>query len=148
MLGEVTREYVEFVGPPYAVDPLEDQLVGQARARGVNCQILMAASGPDDSLARRLEGYRRQGAEVRGLPVLPMKLAVFDARAGLVAMVDPVVTRPSWTAVVFEHPGMAEAMMNLFRQYWQQATEPGLAAAAARPLAEAIGTMIHAEGHG
>ena len=124
MLGEVTREYVEFVGPPYAVDPLEDRLVGQARARGVNCQILVAASetfsGNDENVAERLEGYRRQGAEVRTLPVLPMKLAIFDGRAGLVALLDPVVTRPSWTAVVFEHAGMAEAMVNLFRQYWQQ----------------------------
>ncbi len=129
MLGEVTREYVEFVGPPYAVDPLEDELVGQARARGVNCQILMAGSGGDQNLTNRLEGYRRQGAEVRMLPVLPMKLAIFDGRTGLVAMLDPVVTKPSWTAVVFEHPGMAEAMVNLFRQYWQQGIDPGSHAA-------------------
>jgi hypothetical protein len=50
--------------------------------------------------------------------------------------------------VVFEHPGMAEAMVNLFRQYWQQASEPGIGPAAARPLAEAITSMAqHADGH-
>ncbi len=123
MLGDVAREYVEFVGPPYAVDPLEDRLVGQARSRGVHCQVLVA-SGVGDHLAERLDGYQRQGVEVRALSVLPMKLAIFDGRAGLVALLDPVVTRPTWTAVVFEHAGMAEAMMNLFRQYWHQATDP------------------------
>lgn len=145
MLGEVSREYVEFVGPPYAVDPLDDRLVGQARKRGVSCQILVAASetltGSGENVAERLEGYRRQGAEVRTLPVLPMKLAIFDGRAGLVAMLDPVVTRPSWTAVVFEHAGMAEAMVNLFRQYWQQGQEP--TAAPKVPLvAEAIAAAL------
>ena len=144
MLGEVTREYVEFVGPPYAVDPLEDRLVGQARARGVSCQILVATPeyGTGENVAERLDGYRRQGAEVRTLPTLPMKLAIFDGRAGLVAMLDPVVTRPSWTAVVFEHPGMAEAMTNLFRQYWQQGTEP---VADARRLIEAVPASPAAE---
>ena len=127
MLGEVTREYVEFVGPPYAVDALDEDLVGQARSRGVHCQLLVAANGADEQLGKRLEGYRRQGAEVRSLPVLPMKLAIFDGRSGLFAMLDPVVTRPSWTAVVFEHAGMAGAMVNLFRQYWNQAPSTGIA---------------------
>ncbi len=147
MLSDVTREYVEFVGPPYAVDPLEDQLVGQARARGVTCQILAAASVTEgeshEGLTLRIEGYRRQGADVRTLPALPMKLAIFDGRAGLVAMLDPVVTRPSWTAVVFEHPGMAEAMLNLFRQYWQQASDSSPAA----PFAASHSLSASADGH-
>ncbi|MBY0503215.1 MAG: TrmB family transcriptional regulator [Bryobacteraceae bacterium] len=144
MLSEVTREYVEFAGPPYAVDPLEDDLLGEARARGVNCQILVAANGADEHLTRRLEGYRRQGAEVRALPVLPMKLAIFDGRAGLFAMLDPVVTRPTWTAVVFEHAAMAGAMGNLFRQYWQQAPEARVLA----PFSEGIPALAGADGRG
>ena len=32
-----------------------------------------------------------------------MKLAVFDGQRGLLALLDPVITRPTWTAVVFEH---------------------------------------------
>lgn len=120
MLGEVSREYVEFAGPPYAVDPLKEELVSQARARGVRCQLLVAGHG-DEQLDQRLHDYGTLGAEVRTLPTLPMKLAIFDERSGLFAMLDPVVTRPTWTAVVFEHAGMATAMMNLFRQYWDQA---------------------------
>jgi len=120
MLSEVTQEYVEFVGPPYAIDPMDDDLVGQARARGVQCQILVASAG-DEELSPRMAHYQAQGAQVRNLPLLPMKLAIFDGRIGLFAMLDPVVTRPSWTAVVFSHAGMAGAMLNLFRQYWNQA---------------------------
>ena len=47
-----------------------------------------------------------------------MKLALFDGKCGLVALLDPVVTRPSWTSVVFEHQGFAEAMAGLFDSYW------------------------------
>jgi HTH-type transcriptional regulator, sugar sensing transcriptional regulator len=38
-----------------------------------------------------------------------------------VALLDPVRTRPSWTAVVFEHEGFAEAMAGLFESYWCRA---------------------------
>ncbi len=142
MLSEVAQEYVEFVGPPYAIDPLDDELVGHARARGVQCQILVAPAG-DEDLSRRMARYRDQGADVRTLPVLPMKLAIFDGRIGLFAMLDPVVTRPSWTAVVFDHSGMAGAMLNLFRQYWNQAqpADPAL------PLGEARSAQVGVDGH-
>jgi HTH-type transcriptional regulator, sugar sensing transcriptional regulator len=31
------------------------------------------------------------------------------------------LTKPSWTAVVFEHEGFAEAMSGLFESYWSRA---------------------------
>ena len=37
------------------------------------------------------------------------------------AMLDPVITKPTWTAIVFEHQGMGEAMQGLFDNYWKQA---------------------------
>ena len=42
------------------------------------------------------------------------------AQRGLVALLDPVITRPTWTAVVFEHAGMGEAMKGLFENYWRR----------------------------
>jgi hypothetical protein len=38
-------------------------------------------------------------------------------------LLDPVLTRPSWTAVIFEHDGFAEAMAGLFETYWSRAAE-------------------------
>jgi len=37
-----------------------------------------------------------------------------------VALLDPVITRPTWTAIVFEHAGMGEAMTGLFESYWRR----------------------------
>ena len=50
-----------------------------------------------------------------------MKMAVLDGRQGLIALLDPVITKPTWTSVVFDHAGMAEAMKGLFEDYWRRA---------------------------
>lgn len=121
MLSEVEREYLEFSRPPYAVDPLDEQLVKQARLRGVTCRLLIEAGSLDEAHRQRLQEYAAAGVEVRQADSLPMKLAIFDGRRGMLALLDPVITKPTWTAVVFEHDGMGEAMKGLFENYWRRA---------------------------
>jgi HTH-type transcriptional regulator, sugar sensing transcriptional regulator len=57
---------------------------------------------------------------VRLAESLPMKLALFDARDGMIALLDPVITRPTWTSVVFHHEGMGQAMKGLFEDTWRR----------------------------
>ena len=52
-----------------------------------------------------------------------MKLALFDGQLGMIALLDPVITKPSWTALMFEHLGFAEAMKGLFDDHWRRAIE-------------------------
>ncbi len=120
MLSEVKSEYLEFSRPPYAVDPLDEKLVKQARLGGVACRLLLESSSLDDAHRQRLEEYAASGVEVRQAESLPMKLAVFDVRQGMIALLDPVITRPTWTAVVFNHEGMGEAMRGLFEDHWRR----------------------------
>jgi sugar-specific transcriptional regulator TrmB len=121
MLAEVQTEYLEFSRPPYAVDPLDEQLVKQARIRGVRCRLLLAAGTLDDEHRQRLEEYQQAGVEIRVAESLPMKLALFDCRQGMIALLDPVITRPAWTAVIFDHTGLSEAMKGLFEDHWRRA---------------------------
>ena len=121
MLSAVEKEYVEFSRPPYAVDPLDEQMVKQAAQRGVRCRILLESGALDDAHRERLEDYKTVGIETRLVDSLPMKLAVFDNSQGLVALLDPVITRPAWTAVVFDHHGFAEGMAGLFDERWRKA---------------------------
>lgn len=121
MLSGVEREFIEFSRPPYAVDPLDEQLVKQAAARGVRSRILVESGSLDDEHRGRLQDYKSVGVEVREVFSLPLKLALFDGTQGLVALLDPVITRPSWTAVVFDHGGFAEAMAGLFEERWRRA---------------------------
>jgi hypothetical protein len=122
MLATVASEYAEFSRPPFAVDPLDEQLVKEAASRGIHCRLLIEAAPMDDEHRGRLDEYRDSGVDVRFLDSLPLKLALFDSRCGLVALLDPVLTRPSWTAVIFEHEGFAEAMSGLFETYWCRAS--------------------------
>jgi hypothetical protein len=121
MLTTVSGDYAEFSRPPFAVDPLDEQMVKDAAGRNVHCRLLIEAGPIDDEHRERLDEYRELGIEIRFLDRLPLKVALFDGKRGLVALLDPVRTRPSWTAVVFEHEGFAEAMAGLFESYWCRA---------------------------
>ena len=121
MLADVRSEYLEFSRPPYAVDPLDEQLVKQARTRGVACRLLLESGTLDAAHRQRLQDYSVAGVEIRQAASLPMKLALFDCTHGLIALLDPVITKPTWTAVVFDHPGFGEAMKGLFEDHWRRA---------------------------
>jgi hypothetical protein len=125
MLAEVKAEYLEFSRPPYAVDPLDEMLVKQARLNGVLCRLLIETGTLDDPHRQRLVEYAAAGVEIRQAPSLPLKLALFDDRKGLIALLDPVISKPTWTAVVFDHAGLGEAMKHLFEDRWQRAMEFG-----------------------
>ena len=130
MLGEVRMEYVEFSRPPYAVDPLDEQLVRDARRRGVNCRLIFQAGTVDELHRLRLDEYIANGVQIRLVESVPMKLALFDGHQGMIALLDPVITKPSWTSVMFEHEGLGMAMRGLFEDYWRRAlARQGLPAA-------------------
>ena len=143
MLGEVKTEYVEFSRPPYAVDPLDEKLVKQAGRPGCSCRLLLEEASLDDEHRQRLAEYAASGVEVRVADSLPMKLAVFDGQHGMIALLDPVITRPSWTAVVFHHEGMGEAMKGLFEVHWKKGKDlsrwgcSGISAPGASPGSDA-----------
>jgi HTH-type transcriptional regulator, sugar sensing transcriptional regulator len=120
MLTEVKEEYLEFSRPPYAVDPLDEKLVKQAGSGGVARRLLLEEKSLDDEHRQRLSEYVASGVQVRVADSLPMKLALFDGQRGMIALLDPVITRPTWTSVVFNHEGMGEAMKGLFEVHWRR----------------------------
>src|SRR5262245_31464608 len=120
MLSEVKQEYMEFSRPPYAVDPLDEKLVKQAGSNGVACRLILEAASLDEGHRQRLTEYVASGVEVRIADSLPMKLALFDGEHGMIALLAPVITRPTWTAVVFHHDGMGAAMRGLFEDHWRR----------------------------
>jgi hypothetical protein len=118
MLGQAEAQYCEFSRPPFAVDPLDEQLVREAGTRGVSCRLLIEAGPLDEGHRNRLVEYAAAGVEIRFHEKLPLKLALFDNHCGLIALLDPVLTKPSWTSVIFDHIGFAEGMSGLFENYW------------------------------
>ncbi len=129
MLTAVQDRYEEFSRPPFAVDPFHEDLVKDAARRGVRCRLLIEAAQTGERHAELMRQYRIEGVQIRFADRLPLKLALFDGKCGLIALLDPVMTRPAWTAVVFEHPGFAEGLVGLFDSYW---TRSGCEATAAQ----------------
>ncbi|MBI4876470.1 MAG: TrmB family transcriptional regulator [Acidobacteria bacterium] len=123
MLAEARQEYLEFSRPPYAVDPLDEQLVRQTAARGVRCRLLYESGSLDAEHRRHLRQQQSAGIQVRETESLPLKLALFDGHKGLIALLDPVITKPTWTSLLFAHPGLGEAMRGLFEERWRRADE-------------------------
>jgi len=117
MLSEAKDEYIEFSRPPFAADPLDTREVLEACARGVKCRLLVEQGTSDAAFGE----YRSAGVEIRWIDKVPMKVAVIDGQRGLLALLDPVLTRPAWTSILFVHEGMAEAMKILFEDYWRRA---------------------------
>lgn len=122
MMSEVRSEYIEFLRPPYAVNPLDSDLVMIAQQRGVRCRILVDSSAHDETWRERRERFGAAGVEVCAAPSLPMKLAVFDSEQGLIALQDRSVAQPMWTSLLFTHDGLGQAMHALFEEHWHRAT--------------------------
>jgi sugar-specific transcriptional regulator TrmB len=124
MLETAQQEYVEFARPPYAVDPLDEQLVKQACARGVRIRLLLEEHHEiSEHYRERLREYAEAGVEIREIQELPMKLALFDRRRGILALLDPLTTKQSWTSVWFDHRGFGSAMAELFDSRWAAAAK-------------------------
>lgn len=123
MLADAKHDYLEFLQPPHASDPYHENLIVEAARRGLRCRFLVQAGTLQDDQRQTLASYQSVGVQVRTAASLPLKLALFDNAAGLIALLDPVISRPNWTSVVFTHAGMAEAMKVLFEQHWAQAED-------------------------
>ncbi|MBI3667145.1 MAG: TrmB family transcriptional regulator [Acidobacteria bacterium] len=121
LLARSNTEYLEFSRRPYAVDPVDEPRVKGALGRGAECRLIFEARDLDSGHKKSLRGLAKEGAAIRITEELPLKLALFDGRFGMIALVDPVLTRPQLTALVFEHDALSQALRRLFQDHWDRA---------------------------
>jgi len=121
LLARSSQEYLEFSRRPYAVDPAMEPRLREALGRGAQCRLIFETRDLDASHRRMLRNLTKTGVAVRVADELPLKLALFDARFGMIALVDPVLTRPQLTALVFEHEALAGALRGMFLEHWERA---------------------------
>ncbi len=121
MLRQTKTEYLEFARPPYGVDPVREPMVQSRADQGAICKLMFDSEvvNSRDQL-QRLELLQQAGADVRLGKNVPMKLALFDSRSGMISLDDPVVSHPQITALVFEHKSLASAMRSLFDDFWNR----------------------------
>ena len=120
LLVQSEKEYLEFARPPYAVDPSEEPMIEQLLEKGTRCRLLYESRDHKAEQHAQLKLLHKAGAEVRLASELPIKLAVFDNRRGMISLDDPVVGHPQITALVFEHERLGAAMKSLFQDFWKR----------------------------
>lgn len=121
LLLQSRDEYLEFARPPYAVDPAGEPLLPDLLRRGIDCRLLYDRHVLDDNEeSSRLQILNHEGAQVRLVRELPLKLALFDNQRGMISLDDPVVSHPQLTALVFEHRSLCIAMSRLFEDFWNR----------------------------
>jgi len=117
LLASANETILIFEKEPYAQDPRTlNAYELAALERGVKVRCVFEENIP--GISPRLTPLQAAGAEVRVLPVLPMKLIVADDRAAICALRDPITGQQSLTSLRIEHPDFARAMQLLFESIW------------------------------
>jgi hypothetical protein len=123
MLVQTKSEYLEFARPPYGVDPGHEPMVRSLADNGTICKIMFDSEVVEsEEQVHGLELLQQAGAEVRLGKNVPMKLALFDSRSGMISLDDPVISHPQITALVFDHESLASAMRSLFDDFWNRSS--------------------------
>ncbi|GAB4435303.1 MAG: helix-turn-helix domain-containing protein [Chloroflexi bacterium OHK40] len=89
------------------------------RERGVRYRALYERSLLDDpELAGWVRQFQRWGQEARVAESLPIKCNLYDGRAALLSLQDPITGTPSLTALCVTHPGLAQTLTIAFEGLW------------------------------
>jgi sugar-specific transcriptional regulator TrmB len=128
--AEAKEEILAFTKPPFTGprQRLKEQIDQQAETLKTGLQIRSIYEMANDEDERRwqfemIDRCARGGEEARVLKKLPMKMAIFDSRIVMYALVDPVSKQTSLTSQIVEHPALAESLKILFRTLWEQAED-------------------------
>jgi sugar-specific transcriptional regulator TrmB len=128
--AEAKEEILVFTKPPFTGprQRLKEQIDQQAEALKTGVQIRSIYEMATDEDEKKwqfemIERCARGGEEARVLKKLPMKMAIFDSRIVMYALVDPVSKETSLTSQIVEHPALAESLKILFQTLWQQAED-------------------------
>lgn len=90
-------------------------------ARGVRYRALYEISARADAeLQPMLAEFRSLGQEMRFVPSLPIKMNIFDGRAALLSLQDPLTGTPSITALCLTHPSLAQTLLKSFEAFWNE----------------------------
>ena len=99
------------------------KLVKNPLERGITYRSIYEYSIWEDPSSRDfIHQCQEWGQEVRFVPEVPFKMQLFDERAILLSLQDPLVSTPSFTALSINHPGLAKMLQISFETLWREGT--------------------------
>jgi len=128
--AEAKEEILAFTKPPFTGprQRLKEQIDQQAEILKTRVRIrsiyeIATDEGEKKWQFEMINRCARSGEEARVLKKLPMKMAIFDSRIVVYALVDPVSKQTSLTSQIVEHPALAQSLKILFETLWEQAED-------------------------
>ena len=70
---------------------------------------------------KMIEIFANAGEEVRIAYKIPLKMYIFDEKKVIFALRNRIISKPSLTSMVIEHPDFAKIFKSAFEYYWQKA---------------------------
>jgi len=128
LVGEAKEEILGFTKPPYSPtkERMKEQVEQQVRLikKGLKMRTIWEIP-KDEEMMEWLNAYIAEAAkcgdQVRVVEELPIKMAIFDSRIVMYALVDPVSKQISLTSQIVEHPALAKTLKVTFETLWAQA---------------------------
>lgn len=107
---------------PYIVS-VEKNIEGlNALKRGVTIKtIYEVKESTQEEIIKGIESFINADEEVKFYQDLPIKMAVFDNKVVLLALVDRIQSKDSFTTMVVHHPDIAKSFIRMFEDHWQKA---------------------------
>ncbi len=118
-------------------DKAEKDLRFNLLKKGVKYRVIYEAPGLDKSIIDKSQldketiikfskcndKLAEAGEEAKTLPELPMVMSIWDSKAFVVLLNDPVSGEPTHTSLFIEHPAMAQSMKIVFEAFWAKAED-------------------------
>ena len=131
LFARAEKEVLVFCKPPFAYvskKEMEEQWRVQidATKKGVVVRGIFELP-PEDKrkeffTERDFKQEHTTGDELKFIDELPIKLNIFDNRACMFTVVDPIVNVTSLTMLVTEHEAIAKSFRMLFESVWEKAS--------------------------
>lgn len=97
------------------------QLVQDPLQRGISYRTIYERNLWEDPGSQEfIQQCQVWGQQVRFVPELPFKMQLFDDRATLLSLQDPLIGTPSFTALAITHKGFTDMLKLSFEAVWQQ----------------------------
>ncbi|MCD6102045.1 MAG: TrmB family transcriptional regulator [Candidatus Cloacimonetes bacterium] len=111
-----------FSKDPYVVS-VEKNIEGlNALKRGITTKtIYEVKESIQEGIIKGIESFIKAGEEVKFYQDLPIKMAVFDNTVVLLALVDRIQFKESFTTMIVHHPDIVESFIRMFEDHWQKA---------------------------
>ncbi|TSA28712.1 TrmB family transcriptional regulator [bacterium] len=111
-----------FAKSPYVIASGNNVSAFNALKKGIIIKTIYEVKDTaSENIKREILSFIQAGEKARFYKDLPLKMEVYDKKIVLLALVDNIYPKQSFTTIIIQHPDIAKAFINLFEDCWKKA---------------------------